>query len=440
MVEGITKSRNTARGLIAKCAFLVKNSLPLVTSSIGLMLMSLIDTLFISRLGPNALSAQALASVINMTFFMGLVAFIFPIANLAHLNPQKAKHYLKAGLLIVWIVAACITIFFWFLSGYIEQELLPVAARNLFHEYFVWSSLRILPSATFIYLRMLIYTLDKPIPITSYMAFALIATLILDFVIYCSFNNPLLIMFAIAIGAVFIFLMLCYLVNKKIPENSRIFAILFNIKIYKREILEVCKSSVPAMFTSFFEFLFFCVIGIIVTKFAYEQLSFYRIVVQIEELCVLFFYSLTVIISMEFSKNLNDKKDLLNNSVIFSCMVILASMLLYLTYPAIISSYNLRILPNENLLGLVAAVLLIAECLMLLSLSYLRSIAKNNQIFFIVTCVNWFASIPIALLLHLNNVYEFIGLIIFSNLLTTILAFLSFKFYLSYNNIRHLPG
>jgi Na+-driven multidrug efflux pump len=65
------------------------------------MLMSLIDTLFISRLGPNALSAQALASVINMTFFMGLVAFIFPIANLAHLNPQKAKHYLKAGLLIV---------------------------------------------------------------------------------------------------------------------------------------------------------------------------------------------------------------------------------------------------------------------------------------------------------------------------------------------------
>lgn len=433
MLKNVAISESIERKFIKTCSHLVKNSIPFVTSSVALMLMSTIDTLFAARMGTHALSAQALASVIYMTFFMGLAAFIFPLSNLAHLNPKKSKHYLKAGLLIVWILALFITVSFWFFSSFIKQKLLPPEARELFHEYFIWSSLRILPGVTFIYLRMLIYTLSNLVQITGYMFFVLIINVLLDFIVYSSFNNPLVVMALIAIGPAFLFLLLCFLINNKIPENNRLSAILLKSKIHLSDVIEVCKSSIPSMLTSFFEFLFFCVIGVIVAKFAYEELGFYRIVVQIEELFVLFFYSLTVVISIEFSKNIENKQNLFFNSLVFMSIVGLASLILYIGYPFITLSYGFRIFLNEKSLSLFAIALLIAECLMLLCLSYLRAMARNTEILGIVTCINWFVSIPITILLHLNNILEFVGMIVFNYLLIGTVAFLFFKLNTSSN-------
>lgn len=412
-----------------RCLYLIKNSLPIITSSVGLMVMNITDTLIIARLGSSALTALSLASIINMTFFMGLVAFVFPLGNLSHLDPKRYTDTLKMGLIILWALTTFITITNWFSSGYIARIFLSGESRILFENYFRWSSLLLIPGLTFFYMRVVLYTLERPFQITKFMLLAVALNFFGDLLIYFFFHNIDLVMSLIIVWTACLFSILVFLINRKLPKEKKLLSILKSDWTFN-SIKTVCKACLPSMAISFFEYLFFCLVGLLLAERMSEQLALYRVVMQVEELLILLFYAISVVISLEVSKEINNGtlKYMSHDCIFYTMLCLLVSCILFLIYPHFLYLYGIPSATNINLIKISASILLISEALMLLSLSYLRGIVKNQYVLIIVSSVNWLIIAPIFLIIKANNMLDFIYLLIINFVCIALISGVIFKF------------
>lgn len=414
--------------------------MPIIVSSIGLMLMGVVDSFTVAKLGNNALAAQSLAVIINMTLFMGLAAFVFPVANLTQLDGNNQTRYLKSSLLILWIMAFGITIVNWIISPFIAQFLLP-ASQETFIDYFRYSSLRFLPGVTFFYLRMVLYTMEKPVQITRYVTGALILSIVGNALIYMISTDQNQAVRWIGAWGACLFLFLTWQISKNFPADKTL-SVIWQASCTRQSIHAVLRVCFPAMLTSFLEYLFFCMVGIILLKNIPEQLSAYRIIMQFEELIILVFYSLSVVISVEFSKDFkqNRSPNLWQDSALYVTLALFVAILTFVTYPKLLLIFGITLLVEPYSVYIASSLLLVSECTMLLVLSYLRGMTENKLILLIMSFVNWGMMSPLLFYISANKLSAYLYLLIMNYLVITITSIFIFLVKFKYYSKRRITA
>lgn len=406
--------------------YLVRNSSPLISSSIFSVLMNLGDTLTIAKISNKALTAQSFASLIFLTLFLAVVAFIFPIANLVKMDWHNQISYLKKGLQCCWILGLMLVVIIWFITPSLSY-FLPPQAQESFVSYLRYSSFRLLPGITFIFLRMVLYTENEPKQITMIMFQGLFLNILGNICIYSCWSESILQLKLIGLFTSVIFIWLSFKINHLLPSDKKILAIISaQSGIYFTYL--ILKNCTPSMLTALLEYIFFCVIGIIILEKIPHELASYRILIQVEELLILILYAISLVISLEISKSINNKDHsyFLTDNVIYVVITMVVATLIVFLYPFLLTLLQLESHLDLSTLILIYC-LLTSESIMLLTLGWLRGIANNATILVITSCTNWLIITPLLLFTTPNKLEYYLKILIFNYIIIAVGATLVFK-------------
>lgn len=417
--------------------YLFKQSLPLTLSSLCLLLMGVSDAFFISHKSMQAFTAQALAAIILMTIFMGLIAFIFPLANFIQLHPNNKQGGLKAGLVLTLSLALVATLACWISASFIGERLLPLPVNHYFTTYFRFAALRFLPGASFIYLRMVNYTGEQPKQITLYLFMGFSIYILLALLCYHFIDNTYVLIIAFASLPTLIFTLLTLILNQMLSDKKRI-QYIFHFFAKNQDYYDVLRTCIPAMLTSLLEYAFFCYLGIALVLKTSNQLAIYRIIMQLEEVLILFFYGLASVISIEISKGIKalNSDHLKRDKIIFILLSLISGISIFYLLPYILYMFNIQFQSQQFVIAILTAMLLVSESIMLLTISCLRSFACNHLILYITIGCNWFIVIAAMLLLQKVTIVSLLSILIINYLLIAGISYTQFrhKLFLAINN------
>jgi Na+-driven multidrug efflux pump len=407
----------------------VRRASPIFLSSIGLIAMAMTDTFICARMGYDVLTAQSFASFIYFTEFMFIAAFIHPISNIGMIDSSNKLSIFKCGLLMGVGLSASIVILNFLMGAYLSEAYLTLEARAVFLRYFHLISFSLIFGSFFMFFRIISCTQKKQIKITKDICIAFVANIIIDLFAWKMADSEVTAVGIIAAGTGFVFLYLSFRINSMLSCEISIFS-LMKAKASKGSLKKILAISTPASLTTLGEYLFFTTIGFFITKHSYQISGAYRIMVQVEELAILFIYSLTLILSIDISKYLDEGKGLSlikRNFKMLSATIVLLSVLLYLLYPTIIYVFNLQNMADVISRELACA-LFLSETLMMIVLAPFGGLAKNKVILIIVLATNWALIVPLAYSISLDELSKYILLLILNYCAISIVACLVLKF------------
>ncbi len=371
---------------------LISHAFPIISSSLGLLLMGVTDTIVISLLGESALAAQSLASFIHMAVFMSLVAFVFPVANLYKLNQHDAMPILKSGLVLtVGLILPLTAVYLFGIPDFIVY-FLNSEQQDLFNAYFKTIAMSLLPGALFFYCRMLLYTQVKPKQIGHWIVICIILNAGLDYLILHVFESPGVVVQGIALITVLVFCILVLLTNHSLPEDKKLQKII-NVKSNKQSYYAVLKTSGPAGITALGEYGFFAVLAVMVALYAPLEAASYRIILQLEEMLIIIFYAFARVLSLEVSQEDGGYKTLKSSYYHATALLLLVVFLLPIFHPFVLKVYGINISFSQHYF-IIIMLLLFAEALMLYICAFLWGFARYTIVAIITCTVNWGIILP----------------------------------------------